>query len=237
MYGLGTLINAIAIVVGGLVGLLFGNRLNDAFRHALMNAGGLCCLFIGISGTLSEMILIENNQVHLQGTMMIVITFVLGTLLGCWLNLQQKIEDFGVFLRKLFKANEDSQFINAFVVSSLTVCIGAMAIVGAIQDALAGDISILVAKSIMDAVVIMIFTASLGKGAIFSAIPVFLFQGSITALAVVIEPFLNETVLSNISMTGSMLIFCVGVNLIWGQKFPVANMLPVLLFAAGAAFL
>ena len=106
-----------------------------------------------------------------------------------------------------------------------------MAVVGAVQDGIHNDVSILAAKSILDFVIIFILTASLGIGCAFSAIPVGLFQGSITLLAVFIEPILTTKALEYLSMTGSMLIFCVGINLVFGKKFEVANMLPVLLIA------
>lgn len=111
-----------------------------------------------------------------------------------------------------------------------------MAVVGAIQDGISGDYSLLVAKSVLDFIIIFIMTSSIGKGCMFSAIPVVLFQGVFTLLARVIEPFLTEQALSNLSMTGSMLIFCVGVNLIWGKRIKVANMLPTIAFAVVWAF-
>jgi uncharacterized membrane protein YqgA involved in biofilm formation len=106
-----------------------------------------------------------------------------------------------------------------------------MAVVGAIQDGLSGDYSLLMAKSILDFIIVMIMAASIGKGCIFAAIPVALFQGTITILARFIQPLITERAMSNLSLTASMLIFCVGVNLIWDKKIKVANMLPAILFA------
>ena len=127
--------------------------------------------------------------------------------------------------------------MDAFVTASLTVCIGAMAIVGSIQDGILGDYSILAAKAVLDLIIILVMTCSMGKGCIFSAIPVAVFQGSITALAGLIRPLMTEAALGNLSMIGSILIFCVGVNLVWGKKLKVANMLPAVVFAVAAAFL
>ena len=127
--------------------------------------------------------------------------------------------------------------MDAFVTASLTVCIGAMAIVGSIQDGILGDYSILAAKAVLDRIIILVMTCSMGKGCIFSAIPVAVFQGSITALAGLIRPLMTEAALGNLSMIGSILIFCVGVNLVWGKKLKVANMLPAVVFAVAAAFL
>ena len=108
--------------------------------------------------------------------------------------------------------------------------------VGAIQDGVYGDYSVLAAKAVLDLIIIIIMTASMGKGCIFSAIPVALFQGSITILSTFLEPLMTEAALSNLSLTGSILIFCVGVNLIWEKKLRVANMLPALLVAVAWAF-
>lgn len=106
-----------------------------------------------------------------------------------------------------------------------------MAVVGSIQDGIYGDCSILAAKAALDLIIVLVMTASMGKGCLFSAIPVGIFQGSVTFLSGLIEPFMTETALNNLSLTGSMLIFCVGVNLIWGKKIDVANMLPTLLIS------
>lgn len=132
---------------------------------------------------------------------------------------------------------KDGRFVHGFVTASLTVCIGAMAIVGAIQDGMTGDWSILAAKSVLDLIIVMVMTCAMGKGCMFSAIPVFLFEGAITLLAVLVEPLMTEVALNYISFIGSILIFCVGVNLVWERGIRVANMLPALVFAVGCAFM
>ena len=124
-----------------------------------------------------------------------------------------------------------------FVTATLTVCIGAMAIVGAIQDGIFGDPSILLAKAVLDFIIVMVMTCSMGKGCIFSAIPVALFQGSVTLLARLIKPIMTEAALANLSLIGSILIFCVGINLIWKKQIRVANLLPAIVIAVVIAFL
>ena len=124
-----------------------------------------------------------------------------------------------------------------FVTASLTVCIGAMAIVGSIQDGIEGDYTTLATKAVLDFVIIMVMTCSLGKGCIFSALPVAALQGSITLLARLIKPLMTQAALTNLSLIGSVLIFCVGVNLVWDKRIRVANLLPAILFAVAAAFL
>ena len=131
----------------------------------------------------------------------------------------------------------DGGFVDGFVTASLTVCIGAMAVVGSIQDGILGDHSTLFAKAVLDMVIIVVMTAGSGKGCIFSAIPVAVFQGTITALSRLLEPIMTPAALNNLSLVGSVLIFCVGVNLVWGKKIRVADMLPSLVFAVACAYL
>lgn len=236
MAGLGTLINVFAITIGGILGIIFGNRLAENHQKALISACGLCVIFIGIAGSLEQMFRIKDGVIFTSGVLVVVLSYAVGTLLGTVFDLEGKIEKFGEFLKNRAHRNNDNNFVTAFVVSSLTVCIGAMAVVGAVQDGIHNDVSILAAKSILDFVIIFILTASLGIRWAFSAIPVGLFQGSITLLAVFIEPILTTKALEYLSMTGSMLIFCVGINLVFGKKFEVANMLPVLLIAVLFAY-
>ena len=124
-----------------------------------------------------------------------------------------------------------------FVNSSLTVCIGAMAIVGSIKDGIEGDISILVTKAILDLIIILIMASSQGVGCVFSAIPVAILQGSVTALSTLIKPIMTVAALYNLSFVGSVLIFCVGINLVFGKKVRVANLLPSIVIAVIAAFI
>lgn len=237
MIGFGTIINCIGIVIGGVLGLVFGNLMKERLQEILMTATALCVLFIGIGGVLQEMMTVEGNALSSGGTMMMIASFAIGSLIGELLNLEYHIERFGEWLkRKTGNANE-AGFVDAFVTASLTVCIGAMAVVGAIQDGMEGDYSVLAAKAVLDLIIILIMTASMGKGCIFSAIPVALFQGSITLLAQFVKPFMTAASLSNLSFVGSMMIFCVGANLFWNMKIRVANMLPGLIIAVLWAFL
>ena len=177
------------------------------------------------------MLTIADGGLSSNGTMMVIVSMAVGAVLGELVDLDGKLEKFGCWLKIKTGNARDNSFVHGFVTTSLTVCIGAMAIVGAINDGIFGDYSILVAKSALDLVLVMIMTASMGKGCIFSAIPVGLLQGSVTILAKLVEPLMTEGALYNLSMVGSMLIFCVGVNLIWERKIKVANMLPALVIA------
>ena len=237
MVGLGTIINTLAIILGGLGGLLFGRFLKESVQDALCKACGVSTLFLGITGALEGMLTVEGTGVVSGGTMLVIGCIALGSLIGALLNLEDGMERFGQWLKIKTGNARDARFVDAFVTASLTVCIGAMAIVGSIQDGIKGDYSILAAKAVLDFIIIMVMTCSMGKGSIFSAIPVAIFQGSITALAGLIKPLMTDAALSNLSMIGSILIFCVGVNLVWGKKLQVANMLPAVVLAVAAAFL
>lgn len=236
MHGLGTIVNVAAIVVGGLVGLLGGRRIPERLQKTLMSAMGVSVLFVGVSGALSQMLRAEGGALTVQGTMMI-LSLAVGAVLGELLDLEDRMERFGAWLKVKTKSESDGGFIGAFVTASLTVCIGAMAIVGSIQDGILGDHATLFAKAVLDLVIIMVMTASMGKGCIFSAIPVGILQGSVTLLARLLQPVFTDAALSNLSLVGSVLVFCVGLNLVWGKKIRVANLLPSLLIAVIWAFL
>ena len=202
-----------------------------------MTATAVCVLFIGIGGALQEMLTISNGQLSSDGTMMMIGSFAIGALLGEWMNIELRLEQFGQWLKIKTGSSGDASFVDGFVTASLTVCVGAMAVVGAIQDGMEGDYSILAAKAILDFLIILIMTASLGKGCLFAAVPVAIFQGLLTILARFIKPFMTAAALSNLSLVGSIMIFCVGVNLLWNKGIRVANLLPGLVIAVLWAFL
>ena len=237
MIGLGTLINTAAIIAGGICGLLFGKLLKADHQDTLSKTCGIAVLFIGIAGALEGMLTVEDGSVLSGNAMLVVICLSLGALVGELLNIEGAFERFGQWLKIKTGNAKDKQFVEGFVTASLTVCIGAMAIVGAIQDGIEGNYTILATKAVLDLIIIMVMTCSLGKGCIFSALPVAVLQGSVTLLARLIRPVMTQAALDNLSMIGSILIFCVGVNLLWGKKVRVANMLPSVVIAVIAAFL
>ena len=237
MYGLGTIINTAAIVAGGVLGMLFGKFLKESTQDALTKVCGVSTLFIAISGAMEGMLTVEGSGLNSGGAMLIIGCLAIGTFIGELLNIEGAFERFGEWLKIKSGNARDKGFVNAFVTASLTVCIGAMAIVGSIQDGIMGDYSILATKAVLDLIIIMVMTCSMGRGAIFSAIPVAVFQGSITALAGLVRPLMTDGALANLSLIGNILIFCVGINLVWGKKVKVANMLPAIVIAVIAAFL
>lgn len=237
MAGLGTIINVSAILIGGLFGKCFGKFFSEHMQDSLSKACGLSVLFIGIAGAISGMMHLEGNSLISGQSLMIVLCLTVGALIGEFLDLDKRINTFGEWLKVKSGYSKEKRFVEGFVTASLTVSIGAMAIVGSIQDGLFHDPSILITKSVLDLIIVMVLTSSLGIGCAFSCIPVALFQGGMTLLALQLKMFLTDTALTNLSLIGSILIFCVGINLIWENKIRVANLLPALLIAILFAFI
>lgn len=237
MIGMGTLLNSAAIVAGGLLGHVTGKLFQKEQQEALTGACGVSVLFIAIAGAMQGMLHIENGAIVSGRSMLVVLCLALGAMVGELLGIERGFERFGEWLKAKSGNSGDAQFVNAFVTASLTVCIGAMAILGAIQDGMLGDYTTLAVKSVLDFLIIAVMSASLGKGCAFSAIPVLLFEGSITLLARLLAPLMTEAAIASLSLVGSVLIFCVGVNLVWGKKLRVANLLPAVVFAVIAAYL
>lgn len=237
MIGLGTIINVGAIIAGGVVGLIGGKWLTERCQETLIRSMGICVMVVGLAGALEQMMTVEGGRLTSGGTMMLVISMALGSLVGEALDLDRRMEGFGRWLREKSGNGKDNQFLDAFITATMTVCIGAMAIVGAVEDGIHGNYTILAAKALMDFVIILVMASSMGKGCIFSAIPVGIFQGSVTLLARLVEPLLTTAALSNLSLVGSVLIFCVGINLIWKNTIRVANLLPAIIVAVAYALI
>ena len=237
MTGLGTIINSAAIIVGGAIGHFAGKLFRQEQQESVSRACGISVLFIAIAGAMQGMLFIDGGRILSGKSMLVVLCLALGTIAGELIGIEKGFEMFGEWLKKKSGNSGDRQFVQAFVTASLTVCIGAMAVVGAIQDGISGDYSTLAVKAVLDLIIVAVMTSSLGKGCVFSAIPVFLFEGAVTLLARLISPVLTETSIAYLSLIGSVLIFCVGINLVWGKKLRVANMLPAVLFAVLAAYL
>ncbi|MBQ7655207.1 MAG: DUF554 domain-containing protein [Clostridia bacterium] len=237
MIGIGTLINSVSIVAGGLVGHFAGKLFRAEQQDALTKACGISTMFIAIAGAMQGMLQIDGGNLVSGKSMLVVLCLAIGTMVGELLGIEKGFERFGEWLKQKSGNSGDKEFVNAFVTASLTVCIGAMAIVGSIQDGILGDYSTLAVKSVLDFIIVAVMTSSMGKGCAFSAIPVFLFEGAVTLLARLISPIMTDLAIAYLSLIGSVLIFCVGVNLVWGKKVRVANMLPAVVFAVLAAYL
>lgn len=229
MIGLGTIINTAAVVFGGFLGLALKNGIRQKIQDILMQACGVATIFIGASGTLSKMLVFQEGKLETQGTMLLIFSLVLGALTGEWLDIERKMDLVGEKIKKAVKAEGDGLFVEGFVNVSLIICVGAMAIVGAIQDGVSGDCSLLVTKAILDLIIVVVFAAAYGIGVVFSAVPIFVYQGAITLAAAFLGAFVSDVIINDLSFIGSALIFCVGVNIAFGKKFRVGNMLPALI--------
>ena len=172
MYGLGTIINTAAIVAGGAGGALFGRFLKENVQDTLTRGCGVSTLFIAVTGALEQMLTVEDGTIVSHGAMLVILCLTIGAVTGELLNLEGAFERFGEWLKRKTGNAKDKRFVDAFVTASLTVCIGAMAIVGSIQDGITGDYSILTTKAVLDLIIIMVMSCSMGRGAVFSAIPV-----------------------------------------------------------------
>lgn len=229
MRGLGTIINVLAIVLGAGVGLLFKKGINDRFRTIMTQACGLAVVFIGLAGALEMMLTVENGSIVSGQSMLIVISLLLGGLCGELINIEKRLDSIGEKLKSKVKSKGDNQFVEGFVTASLVVCVGAMAICGPIDEALTGDSTTLIIKSVLDCIIVMVFASVYGVGVIFSALAVGIYQGFFTLFGVLISGFMSDALIASFSGIGSILIFAVGINLIWPKKIRVGNFLPALL--------
>lgn len=236
MVGIGTVLNSIAIICAGFVGHYTNKLFREEQQDALTKTCGISVMFIAIAGAMQGMLSIDGGVLVSGKSMLVVLCLAVGTIIGEIIGIEKRVEKFGEWLKNKTGNSGDKQFVNAFVTASLTVCIGAMAIVGAIQDGILGDYSTLAVKSVLDFIIIAVMTSSLGKGCAFSAIPVFVFEGIITLLARLLSPIMTDLAIAYLSLIGSILIFCVGLNLLWNKMIRVANMLPAVLIAVLMAY-
>lgn len=241
MIGLGTMVNVGTVVAGTTIGIQLKNGLPERFEKTVMQGLGLSTCFIGIGGTLSEVLTVQDGSIGTQHTMLLILCLALGAVIGEALNIEQRLEDLGTFFRNRFAAGGDSRFVEGFVTASLLFCVGAMAIVGALNDGLSGDPTMLIAKAMLDGVAAILFAASLGKGVYLSALSLAVYQGGITLLARFIRPWLTDALIGQMSCVGSVLIFAISLNLIFNIRLRVGNLLPaiflpVLFFLLGHLF-
>ena len=202
--------------------MIFKSKISKRFQDIIMQVMGLAVMFIGASGALRGIFTVKDGFLETGGTMLMIASLTIGALLGELINIEAQMERFGEWLKEKAKSSGDTKFVEGFVTASLTVCIGALAIVGSIEDGISGNHDTLFAKAVLDLVIVMVCVA-------FSAIPVAILQGTVTICAGFIAPIMNDSIIANISFIGSMLIFCVGVNLSFGKKFKVGNMLPAII--------
>jgi uncharacterized membrane protein YqgA involved in biofilm formation len=233
MTGIGTIVNTLTVVAGGGVGLLLRSGIRDRFKEILMQALGVSTIFIGVSGALRGIFIVDGSLLDTRNTLLMILCLVLGALLGEWINIDLLMQRLGNFLRKKVKVrDEENSFAEGFVTTTIIICTGAMAIVGSFQDALLGDPAMLYAKSALDGVIAAILASTYGVGVLFSALVLLAYQGSLTVLAAWIRPVLSDLMLFNISFVGSVLVFLIGVNMLFEKRIRIANFLPAIVLAA-----
>jgi len=220
-----------AIIAGASIGIIIKGRLKQRFQDTIMKALGLAVMFIGISGALQGMFRIEQDGLQTENIMLMVVSLAIGAFIGELIDIETRLDSLGERIKKALKVKGDKgkDFVDGFVNSSLLFCIGAMAIIGSLNDGLKGDATTLYAKGFIDGTVAIFFSSALGLGVFFSIIPLGIYQGGITLSAKYIEPFLNDRLISKISFIGSVLIFGIGLNMIFGKRIKCGNLLPAVL--------
>lgn len=212
----GSLVNALAIIAGGGLGLILKSGLPERFNKTLMQALGLSVLLIGLQGSMS---------MRGEDTLLIIFSLVIGGCIGEAINIEKRLEDFGQSVQARFEKLGGS-FSKGFVTSSLIYCVGSMAIMGALQGGLEGKHDILFAKSVLDGVLSVVLASTLGLGVLASSIPVLLYQGGITLGASFLKPLLVPEVVGQMSVAGGVLIAAIGINIMELGKLKVGNLLP-----------
>lgn len=223
---MGTLVNAVLIIVGSLIGLLFKKAVPEKLKTSLIQALALCTIAIGLTGIVQGGLAVAKEGLSTRFTMVMIMSMIFGTLIGELIDIDSKLNKFGDFLQSKLSSGENSYFAQGFVTATLTFCVGSMAIVGSLNDGIMHDPSVLIAKGALDGVLSVVYASTLGIGALFSFIPVAIYQGLITLFASALAPFLTDTVISQMSLVGSLLILGIGFNFVYKPKLKLANMLP-----------
>lgn len=217
---IGTLINTAAIIAGSMLGLLLRKGLPQRLRDTVMKGLGLCVLIIGVMGAIKT-----------QDMMSMIVSIVLGGILGSLADIEKRLEQLGLKMQKLLSRSRDdgdNSFAKGFVTASLIYCVGAMAIVGSLESGLKGDHSTLIAKSALDGISAIVFASAMGPGVALSALAVLVYQGSIAILAQWAAPLFTQGLIAEMSAVGGLLIIGIGLNLLDDRHLPVGNLLPAI---------
>lgn len=217
---LGVMVNVIAILVGGILGLVFKNFIKESYKDTIMNGLGLSVIIMGIMSA------IESKEF-----LLVIISIVIGSLIGEILDIEDKLNRLGDFMgNKLSKLSSDnSSFSKGFVTTTLIYCVGAMSILGSLESGLTGNHQTIYAKSMLDGISSIIFSSTLGIGVLFSAIPVFIYQGSLVLASSLLKDLLTPEMINEISAVGGILIIAIGLNILNIKKIKIGNMLPAIL--------
>lgn len=223
---IGTIVNVLAIIVGSILGFLVKGKLPERFQNIVIQGISLAVLIIGLQMAFS----VESTK----GTLVVIFSLVIGGIIGELLEIEDRLEGIGEKIQSRF-GSEDGLFVQGFVQSSLIYCVGAMAIMGAIQDGLNNDPSILFTKALLDGTASVAFSATFGIGVLFSSVPVLIYQGSITLLSSWAQKLLNQDVVAMMTATGGLLIMAIGLNMLLSAKIKIGNLLPSIFVAIAIA--
>lgn len=211
---LGSLVNAASIVIGSLVGVLINKGIKEEYKKLIMDGVALTVIIMGIMGVIES-----------QNFILVIISMVLGSIIGQAIGIEEKLDKLGNRLEERF-GKGNSNFSKGFVTASLVYCIGAMAIIGALESGLTGNHSTLFAKAVLDGITAIIFASTLGIGVAFSAVPVLLYEGFISLLASSLSSLFSTEAITEMSAVGGILIMAIGLNILGIRKINVGNMLP-----------
>ncbi|MBQ9845338.1 MAG: DUF554 domain-containing protein [Oscillospiraceae bacterium] len=230
----GTIINSVVVLVTGFLGCFIKKAIPERIEQPIMNMVGLSVSLIALLGFFSTALTIENGTIKSNGEIMMLVCLALGVAIGELIRIDDRINAWGKKIEE--KAGVDG-FAKGFVTASLMFCIGAMAIFGALKDGISGDSSVLIVKSMIDAITAFILSTSLGIGVAFAGVSVFVYQGAIAMLATYIQPFVTDAMMMNICTVGYAIVLAIGTNMLGLTKIKLANTLPAMLLAVVYTFL
>lgn len=226
---LGTIVNVIAVIIGGCAGLLLKKGIKSEIMDNVMKAEGVAVFIIGMNGVLTNMLSVgENGKITESGGLVLLISLALGAFIGEILKLDDRINSVGAWAEKRFKSDGFSKgFVSAFII----FCVGSMSVIGAVNDGLYGDSGVLFVKSTLDFITAAVLASAMGIGVVFAFLPLFAYQGLISLFASSIKPLIegNPEMMAQFSAAGYAIIMCIGINFIFGQKIKTANLLPAML--------
>ncbi|SKA73668.1 DUF554 domain-containing protein [Desulfobaculum bizertense] len=214
---IGSLVNVVAIIIGGFVGMAFRSRMPEGIRTIVFQGLGLSTLALGVSMSLK-----------MQNILIIIFSIVLGGIIGELCNLDKRLEQGAIYLKKKIKSKNEL-FVDGCMTATLLYCIGSMAIIGAFDEGLRGDPTILLTKSMMDGFAAIALGASYGVGVVFSALPVFIYQYGLTLFAIVLQPYFTQEIITQLTATGGILIIGISINILDLKQIKLSNMIPSLI--------
>jgi uncharacterized protein len=225
----GTFINVIAILIGGSMGMLFGPRLSDRLKSTVLSGMGIFTSAVGM-----QMFLKTENMLIVLGAL------ILGAVLGEWLNIEDWLQDLGIWIEKRISGSSEGgsgRFVRGFLTASVLYCTGPMAVLGSMSDGLGGDYLTLSIKSVLDGFLSIAFSSALGIGVVFSALPVFIYQGAITLLAARLNAIVSASMMNEMTATGGILLIGIAISsMLELKKIPVGNFLPALAMAPAIVY-